>query len=233
MRVDVVDERPYAPAGRPERVEFIRANWLQWRRPDSTKYAAIVADDALCNVSYWQTHLFFDSLADALLPGGLFVMRATAVFSPGLVNPTWDEALIEFRQFDPVDRAHRPGLSLEMLTPGVVYEVAWPTLHGEPFYDERSHSFSFGDWNDRVRREVGITVNLKNRLLFRKLLRLTSMPYLELRECWRPGFRVLQAEMPAYSRWESEPALGICPSANEITRRFREYYRIVVLQRCL
>ncbi len=131
-------------------------------------------------------------------------MRATARFSPGLINPQWAEILSELRRFDPADTMHERGLDLDMLTPGAVYEAAWPTLHSPPFYDEKTRSFHMGDWNERVRQEPDIKVNLKNRLTFQRNILITSMPHLELRDLWQPHFSVTRSEMPAYSLWESD-----------------------------
>jgi len=230
IAVDIVDERHYLPAPRPSRVEFISANWLDW--VSSVPYSAVIADDVLCNLTYWQTPVFFDTLARNLKVGGFVVMRTTAKFSPGLFNPTWEEILPELRRFDPADKMYEKGLNLDMLTPGAVYEAAWPTFHSAPFYDERSRGFRLGDWNSRVGREPEITVNLKNRLTFQRNVRITSMPYQELLELWKPHFKVFQAEMPAYSFWEADPKLAGVTCAKEIARRFHEYYRIIVLQRC-
>jgi len=57
------------------------------------------------------------------------------------------------------------------------------------------------------------------------------MDYQELRRFWAPYFKVAQAELPAYSRWENDEALAGHPAAKEIGRRFHEYYRVVVLER--
>ena len=126
LSVDVVDDRPYTPAVTVPNLRFVRANWLEWE--SSNQYSAVIADDILCNLTYWQTPKFFEALARSVRPGGFLVMRATARFSPGLINPQWAEILSELRRFDPADTMHERGLDLDMLTPGAVYEAAWPTL---------------------------------------------------------------------------------------------------------
>jgi SAM-dependent methyltransferase len=229
LSVVVVDARPFTPATPIPDVDFVRANWLDWASPAAC--SVVIADDVLCNLTYWQTAMFFDNLSRVLRPGGLLVMRATARFSPGLINPSWDEILSELRQFDPADDVYERGLNLDMLTHGALIEASWPTLHSAPFYNETSRGFRLGDWNERIRRESEIKVNLKNRLTFPRDIHITSMPYLQLREFWRPYFSVAQAEMPAYSLWQTHPSLADLPGAKEIARRFHEYYRIIVLQR--
>lgn len=230
LRVDVIDARSYAPETASSVINFVRANWLDWE-PSDYKYDAIIADDVLCNLTFWQTPLFFEQIAKTLNPGGLFVFRTTAKFSPGLVNPTWDDILPEFQKFDQSANGRTTNLTLDMLSPGAVYEMAWPTLHTTRFYDDEFRSLSFGEWNDAVRRDSRISVNLKNRLTFARPLRLTSMEYQELRTMWMPHFRVAQAELPAYSRWENDEEMNAYSGAPEIGRRFHEYYRLVVLQK--
>jgi SAM-dependent methyltransferase len=230
LGIDVIDARYYAPPKKSLLVNYIKANWLEWE-PAGYKYDAIVADDVLCNLTFWQTQLFFEQVARTLNPNGLFLFRTTAKFSPGLVNPTWDDFIAEVQQFDHTKEDSPSSLTLDFLSPGAVYEMAWPTLHTDRFYDSRSRSLSFGDWNDAVTRDQRISVNLKNRLTFVRPLRLTSMEYQELRTMWMPHFRVAQAELPAYSKWENDSILAKYSGAKEVGRRFHEYYRLVVLQK--
>ena len=224
--IDVIDARHFAPQRKLPSLSFIRANWMDWN-PGDYKYDAIVADDVLCNLTYWQTPLFFEQVAKILNPGGLFVFRTTAKFSPGLVNPTWEDLVAELQLFD----GTQPDLSLDLLSAGAVYEMVWPTLHTDRFYDGASRSLSFGVWNDVVTRDTRLSVNLRNHLTFRRPLQLTSMEYQDLRSQWLPHFKVAQAELPAISRWETDKTLAAYSGAKEIARRFHDYYRVVVLQK--
>jgi hypothetical protein len=227
--IDIVDARHYAPPFHDPMLNFVRANWMEWNPSEGAKYDLIVADDVLCNLSYWQTPLFFERVARALNRGGLFMFRTTARFAPGLQDPEFEDVLDYVRQFDHRDAGRTSPLSLEMLSPGVLYEMAWPTLHTSRFYDRTSRSLSLGAWNDVVGRESKISIDLKNRMTFSRRLRLTSMEYQDLRGMFMPHFYVVQKEMEAYSRWENDPRLLSHPSGKEIARRFHDYYRLVLL----
>jgi hypothetical protein len=229
ISIDIVDVRPFTPASAKPGIVFHPKNWLEWC-PEKGLYSAAVADDALCNLSYVQTPLFFEKIASCMEPGGRLVFRTTAIFEIG-VPQTWSQIVEDLRRFDPADRLFQNGLSLDLLTNGAVVEAAWPTLHTEEFYNPTTKSFSLGKWNERLMSDPTMSVNLKNRLTFSKPLNMTSMSHQTLQALWGGFFKESQLPMSTYSKWESDESLALHPSAKEIGRRFHNYYRIVTLER--
>ena len=230
--VDVIDARPYAPPRR-SKINFLCKNWLE-KFGDDGRYDFIVGDDVLCNLTLWQTPMFFENVARSLADDGLFVCRTTGIFSPGTANPSWEEIVEEFRKFDGKPGDVDARLTLSLLSPGAVYEMAWPTLHTSQFYHEESRQISFGAWNEAVMKsDTNFSADLRNRLRFRRSLKLSSVPYEELQEAWAPYLNAVQAPLPAISRWEVDTGLAQYPRAAEVSARFHEYYKILVLRRAV
>jgi hypothetical protein len=223
---DVVDCRQYAPDRVNERVQFISANWLE-HRPNRHKYDLVLADDALCNLTYWQTPVFFSKIAATMDSDGLFLFRTTARFEQGIENPTWDEIVQELIQF----QREEHGLNINMLSSGGVCEAAWPTLHTARFYDEATRALSLKKWNDAVTMQAGFSPDFRNHLKFRRELVLTSMDYRDMRGMFDPYFKVVKREQDVFSKWEMDEKLNLHPNARNIGERFRRYYKVVVLRK--
>lgn len=224
---DVVDSRPYTSTVPNPKLRYVEANWVNWS-PD-VKYRAVVGDDVITNLGVWQIPLFFRALHNAMLPGGRFITCTTAMYSPDTMHPSWRESLNKLRWFDPLHSSHIPGLGLADLTEGVVYEIAWPTLHSDEFYDARCRCFDFGSWDRQLAYEQNST-DFKSKLRLQYKHRVTSLDYGELKRLAQPFFRVVD-ELPVYSVWDSTERLGLVPDAELVASKFREYYRILVFER--
>jgi hypothetical protein len=224
---DVVDCRIYRSEAVSQGFDYVKANWLEW--DPLPKYKVVFGDDVIPNLGLWQVPLFFRSLYRAIVPGGRFITRTSAMYSPASIQPTWSESLNMLRVFDPGNGAYAPGLGLEDLSEGVVYEVAWPALHGSEFYDEHCCCIDLGAWDERLKLEPD-GVDFKGRVHLPYQHTITSLDYGELRELASPFFQVVD-EHTVHCVWDSEERLQANPSAGDIVSRFHEYYRILVFER--
>jgi hypothetical protein len=229
LTADVVDARHFVPPRPTPGIDYQRHNWLEWRR--RPPYAAIFADDILCNLSLLQTPILFRALYECLRPGGLFVVRTTALYSQATVRPSSKEILAELRRFDPADATYVHGLDLTMLDPGAVCEAVWPTLHTDEFYDKKTRSFSLSAWNRCVQADPTLSPALRDHLTFKRLLRMTSVRYDDLESFWKGCFKEFQQPVAVYSKWQTDKELAGHAGGPEIGQRFHDYYRILVLQR--
>jgi hypothetical protein len=223
----VVDCRLYNDGNTGHPAEFIRANWLEWI--PQTPYHVVLGDDVIPNLGLWQIPLFFRNLYRAMAPGGRFITRTSAMYSPDTIHPSWAESLNKLRMFDPSNGTHVSSLQLDDLHEGVVYEVAWPALHGEEFYDPQCGCIDLGAWDKKLSAEADDTDFLgKVRLPYQHVI--TSLDYGQLKELALPYFQIVD-EQPVHCAWESEDKLQAAPGAKDIASRFSEYYRILVFER--
>jgi hypothetical protein len=227
VQCDVVDHRFYRDdPGRPA-VHFRQGNWITWR--PEIKYRAVLGDDVLPNLGVWQVPLFFRALSDAIAPGGHFITRTAAMYSPDAMHPSWAEGMNRLRLFDAESPTHVEGVGLDDLDEGVVYEVAWPTLHSAEFYDEPRSSFDFGAWDERLRSEQGDT-DFKAKLRLQYGHEVTVLEYGQLQNLARPYFQMVD-EHSVYSVWDNTEKLNLIKDAKQTVDRFREYYKILVFER--
>lgn len=224
---EVVDCRIYRGQMLNDGFDYIQANWLQWQPQD--EYKVILGDDVIPNLGIWQVPLFFRCLFKAMAPGGRFITRTAAMYAPDTIHPTWTESLNKLRLFDPNNGNHIPNVDLSDLVEGVVYEVAWPALHGSEFYEETCHCIDLSKWDKKLQLEADdADFRAKARLPCRHTI--TSLDYGLLKELAAPFFQVVD-ERPVFSNWESDERLWSVPGAKDIADRFREYYRILVFER--
>jgi hypothetical protein len=145
-------------------------------------------------------------------------------------GPSWNESLARLRRFDRSSPTHIDGLSPADLTEGAVYEIAWPTLHSREFYDSEQCSLDFGGWDKRLMSEPGDADFLaKLRLQYNH--RVTSLEFERLKQLASPYFEVVE-DYPVHSVWATNRKLASLPEALQVSERFKEYYRILVFERC-
>jgi hypothetical protein len=227
LSCDVVDCRVYRSDSLNDGFNYVKANWLEWT--PRSEYRVVIGDDVIPNLGLWQVPLFFRSLYRAIAPGGRFITRSSAMYSPDTIHPTWIESLNKLRMFDPGNGTHVSGLDLEDLSEGAVYEVAWPALHGDGFYDEHCSCIDIGEWDKRLVFEQD-TVDFKRKILLPYHYTVTSLDYGRLKELAAPFFQVVD-EHPVHCVWDCEERLQANPGAKDIAERFHEYYRILVFER--
>jgi hypothetical protein len=228
VQCDVVDHRVYRESTPRPSVRFCEGNWITWR--PEIKYRAILGDDVVPNLGVWQVPLFFRALSDAIVPGGHFITRTAAMYSPDAMHPSWADGMNRLRLFDAESSTHVEGLGLEDLSEGVVYEVAWPTLHGAEFYDDGRSSLDFGAWDQRLYSEVG-SIDFKAKLRLPYGHEVTVLDYGRLQELARPYFHIVEEEYPVHSVWGSTEKLQPIKETKQTVDRFREYYKILVFER--
>jgi hypothetical protein len=229
IEVEVVDCREYRPPEINATIKFEQANWLEWKPKSACD--VVIGDDVLCNLGVWQIPMFFQSLARGMKPGGLFVVRTTAIFSPHLMHPSRREVAIRLKHIkEEVEKRPKP-VGLELINESSVYEIAWPMMHSEEFYDDRSLMFDLANWDNFVKEEFRSDTAFANRLRLPYNVRVTSLDYGQLKEMALPWFEIAQEEIAVHSVWESDINLKTLPAADEIAAGFRQYYRILVFRR--
>jgi hypothetical protein len=228
LTCDIIDGRRCTEQAHDKRIAYRVANWLAWK--PSRRYRAVFGDDVIPNLGIWQIPLFFRRLYDSMLPGGRFITRTTAIYTSSPMHPSWNESLARLRRFDRSSPTHIDGLTPADLTEGAVYEIAWPTLHSREFYDSEQCSLDFGGWDKRLKSEPGDADFLaKLRLQYNH--RVTSLEFERLKQLASPYFEVVD-DYPVHSVWAANGKLAGLPEALQVSERFREYYRILVFERC-
>ena len=228
IEIDVIDCREYHPPGFDSVVRFQNANWLEWR--PKRRYDVILGDDVLCNLGVWQIPMFFESLAAMMEIGAVFIVRTTAIFSPHLMHPSKREVAVRLKRIkDQIE--NDPGLSFDLINQSSVYELAWPMLHADDYYDKSRCMFDFGRWDDFVKDEFGSDAAFANRLLLPYDVGVTSVDYGELKTMALPWFEVVQEEIEVHSVWQSDDILKTLTGADDIASTFRQYYRILIFRR--
>ena len=224
---DIVDSRADGRRSPQRGINYINGNWIEWEPP--MEYRVIVGDDVIPNLGIWQVPMFFKKLAEAIPPGGRFITRTAVMSSSSLSHPTFIEALNRLRTFDPGSSTHDENLSLDDLTEGVVYEVAWPALHSADFFEPDSCSVAVGKWDQKVKTETdGSDFKGKISLPYNHVV--TCLDYAQLEEFSAPYFHIVD-DQPPFCVWENTPKLQAVPGADAVIRRFRNYYRILTFER--
>lgn len=227
LSCDVVDSRIYRGDSLGDGVGYVKANWLEWA--PGPKYRVVLGDDVIPNLGLWQIPLFFRNLYRAMVPGGRFITRTSAMYSPDTIHPTWIESLNKLRMFDPDNGTHIANLDLTDISEGVVYEVAWPALHGDGFYDKHCACIDIGEWDRRLVLEQD-SPDFKHKVHLPYHYTVTSLDYGRLKELAAPFFQVVD-EHPVHCVWDNDTRLQANPGAKDIAERFHEYYRILVFER--
>jgi SAM-dependent methyltransferase len=230
LSIEVVDCRDYHPPSIEKGLQFRSVNWLEWRPRHSCD--VIVGDDVLCNLGVWQIPDFFEVLGSALKPGGLFIVRTTAVYTPGVMHPGEQETLRRIKEMrEPIMNLSNTMTDLEKQS--AIYEIAWPMLHSSDFYESESCTFDLGKWDEVIHREFAHDTQFGNQLRLPYKVRVTSLDYALLKEMASRQFEILREEIPAHSIWQDDARYNVLPSAKSIAETFQQYYRTVVFSRRL
>jgi hypothetical protein len=230
LEIDVVDCRKYTPAQDEPGLHFrTPENWLDWRPP--AKYDVVLGDDILCNLGLWQIPLFFESLAESIKLGGVFVVRTTAIYTPDIMHPSEQEIANRLKCIYTATSTANDARALDIVNQSAVYEIAWPMLHSEKYYNKNASTFEFDAWDmfvQQLRNDYGWDTAFANRLLLSEPhnIEVTSIDYGELKKMAQAWFRVNE-EVFAHSIWDSDPGYKSLSVAYNIAEGFKQYYRIV------
>jgi hypothetical protein len=230
IKIDAIDCREFHPPPEFDReIKFNHANWLDWT--PQHPYHVVVGDDVLCNLAIWQVPMFFESMAKFVEPNALFIVRTTAIFSPDFIHPTKRDIATRLKHIRNAVEANGQNTSVDLLNESCIYEIAWPMMHSDGFYDKATATFDLGDWDRFINDEFGLDPVFANRLRLPYNVRVMSMDYGELKDMALPWFEVAQDEIEVHSIWE-HPTYSSLPWAKETASTFRQYYRIIVFKKC-